>query len=188
MLSMITVVLAVLTAVVLMVQRSNGASARSGNASYPVPPMTAKRAYEMLQGWAEGWAEDAQLVTASLSLVKEEKRDAPWTFLVYSGRKKRVAVITVAGSELTVLREQQAVYPQVGIDPEQWVLDSSAILERWWHQGGSEAWARSDARSLHVRLDTEVETVVWRVSVLDPYGEPIGFWHLRADTGEFLPD
>ncbi len=187
-LSLITVVLAVLTAVVLMVQRGNGASVGSAGRPYPAPALTAKQAYKLLQGWAGDWAADAELVTASLSLVKDEGRDAPWSFLIYSRTKRRIAVVTVAGSELTVLREQRAVYPQVGLDPELWVLDSPAILERWWHQGGDEAWANPETRSLHLRLGTEADAVVWRVSVLDPYGEPIGFWGVRADSGERLPD
>jgi hypothetical protein len=187
-LSLITIVLAVLTAVVLMVQQGTGASTSRVEKPYPTPALSARQAYGRLATWADGWAEDAKLVTASLSLVKAEERNAPWSFLVYSRAQKRIAVVILAGSELTVLREQPAVYPQTGIDPERWTLDSDAVLERWWHRGGNEAWSRSEARSLHLRLGTEADAVVWRVTVLDSSGEPIGFWGIQADTGASLPE
>lgn len=183
-LSLITVVLAVLTAVLLMAQRGNGAPAVPVHAPYPTPALSAKKAHRLLQRWAGDWAGDAQCVTTSISLVKDEERNAPWSFLVYSRERKRIAVVTVMGSELNVLREQPAVYPQIGIDAQSWTLDSDAILERWWHRGGSEAWTQPDAKSLHVRLSTERDTVIWRISVLDPRGEPMGFWEMRADSGE----
>jgi hypothetical protein len=187
-LSLITIVLAVLTAIVLMVQQSSGASTIPVNRSAPVSVPSAKRAHERLRGWMEGWAEDAQLVTASLSLVKDEEGVAPWSFLVTSRRKKRIAVVTVVESELMVLREQHAVYPQEGVDPGTWTLDSDEVLDRWWDRGGHEAWTTPEARSLHLRLGTEANGVVWRVSVLDAYGNPIDFWVMRADSGESLPD
>jgi hypothetical protein len=187
-LSLITVVLAVLTAVVLMVQQGNGASAVWVKAPYPTPALNAKQAYEHVATWMDTWAEDGELVTASLSLVKDEERNAPWSFLIYSRKRKRVAVVTLMGSELTVLREQPAVYPQTGVDPEQWVLDSDAVLELWWQRGGNVAWTQSEARSLHLRLGTEAGTAVWRISVLDPYGESLGFWGMQADSGQPLSD
>ena len=127
-LSLITIVLAVLTAVVLMVQQGTGASTALVGDPYPTLALSARQAYGRLATWADGWAEDAKLVTASLSLVKAEERNAPWSFLVYSRAQKRIAVVILAGSELTVLREQPAVYPQTGIDPERWTLDSDAVL------------------------------------------------------------
>lgn len=187
-LSLITIVLAVLTAIVLMVQQSSGASTIPVNRSAPVSVQSAKRAHERLRGWMDSWAEDAQLVTASLSLVKDEEGVAPWSFLVTSRRKKRIAVVTVVGSELMVLREQHAVYPQAGIDLDSWVLDSDEALGRWWNRGGREAWGKPQTRSLHLRLGAEEGIVAWRISVLDPYGDPIGFWAMQADSGEPLPD
>ena len=180
--------LAVLTAIVLMVQRGNGASPRSSQRPYPTLPQRAEDAYGMIRAWGEGWGGVAEVVSMSLSMRKGAEQSAAWSFLVYSRQKKRVAVVAVAGSELMILRERHTAYPQTGIDPDLWVLDSEVVLDRWWQHGGNAAWTTPTARSLHLRLGMDEGTLFWRLSVLDVEGEMIGFWRIRADSGEVLPE
>lgn len=187
-LSVLTVLLAVLTAIALMVQRGNSASVRSSQGSHPPLPRRAEDAYGMIRPWMESWAEDSEVVAMSLSMRKGGAERAPWSFLVYSGQKKRVAVVAVVESELMILRERHTAYPQAAIDPELWVLDSATILDRWWQHGGDAIWDKTTARSLHLRLSMEADRLIWRISVLDSEGKPIGFWRIRADSGEILSD
>jgi hypothetical protein len=136
----------------------------------------------------DSWAEDAEIITASISLMRGQADDAPWSFLIYSRKNKRVAVVTIAGSELIILRERRIAYPQTGIALDQWTLDSEGALDRWWQRGGEMAWEKSGGQSLHMRLSMKSDTLVWHITVLDAAGETVGFWSMRADSGDSLPD
>jgi hypothetical protein len=180
----ITIVLAVLTALFLILQDHTSAQVSVASPVLIGGGQSAREARRSLEKWTTSWAEEVVLVTASSSMIKDSDRD-PWTFLVYAPRRGRIAVVTIMGSEVLVLRERSIVYAQPSIDDQAWQIDSDEALERWWQQTGYRVWERPDAHSLHIRLGLNKENVVaWRISVLDAEGQILDLWEMRADTGD----
>jgi len=186
-LGLLTVLLAVGTALGLMfVQSQNPASALVA-----VPPVggtqSARQAYASVQQWAKGWAQDVQLVSISASLVKSEGVGIGWSFQVYSKTKGKVAVVLVEPERVWVLREKSIRYPQRSIEAQSWAIDSTQFLARWWAARGETIWQRRNAQSMHLNLRNEKGgPTVWQISILDAQGNLIEYWGIHAHNGEVL--
>ena len=187
-LGLLTVLLAIGTALVLMFVQAQNPS----YAAMPAFPaiggtQSAQQAYTALQQWAKGWAADVQLVSISASLVKSERASLGWSFQVYSKSKGKLAVVLVEPERVWVLREKSIRYQQRSIDAQAWPIDSPQFLARWWEQRGEMIWQQRRAQSMHLNLRYEKGgSTVWQISVLDAQGNLIEYWGIRADTGEVL--
>lgn len=183
----LTVLLALATATILILIQSQAAS--PGAAAQPPVGggQTAQQAYELLQSWTPGWAADAQLVTASASLLKKEGVGGGWSFQVYSPTRQRLAVVLVTPDKVWVLREKTLLYPQRPVVRADWKLDSDVFLAKWWQERGAALWARPKVDSLYVHLRNEKEgALVWQLSVLDVEGELVEYWGMSATSGAVL--
>ena len=184
-----TVLLAMVTSLILISQQRSAATVPDNALPQPGGDRTARGAYALIVQWAESWAEDATLVNVSASMVKEENQGGLWSFLVYSAKQGKLAVIAVRGAELIILREQAALYPQNSIDLGRWKLDSNEIISQWWQERGQTIWSAPTAQSLHVRLGVGRTGIpCWQITVLDTEGDLLAFWEAQADTGERVSD
>jgi len=180
---LIMIVLALAVAFVLGATRPRGTTILAG-VPQPGGSLSARQAYEVLQTWAAGWAPDTAPVAATASLQKGLDSDG-WTFQVYSAATQRLAVVLVRGQEVTVVREQAALFTPQTIQLTLWQVDSTAIFNRWWEESGQALWRLPETENLYLTLKArENGQVTWRINVLNARGDLLTFAEIRADTGE----
>jgi hypothetical protein len=180
-----TVVLAVLSALMIVLFQAQ-AKPTTPDEDLPLPGgQTARAAHATLQRWMTRWAGDATLLSASASLLKSGQGEGVWTFLIYSPRKRKLALVSVRNAEVVILREQPALYPQTPLPPPAWSIDSDEAINRWWQASGRSTWLGASAQSLHIRLGRgQADAPTWQITILDIKGELIELWEIHADTGE----
>lgn len=180
---LIMIVLALAVAFVLGATRPRGTTILTG-VPQPGGNLSARQAYEVLQTWAAGWAPDTAPVAATASLQKGLDSDG-WTFQVYSAATQRLAVVLVRGQEVTVVREQAALFTPQTIQLTLWQVDSTAIFNRWWEESGQALWRLPETGNLYLNLKAREDgQVTWRINVLNARGDLLTFTEIRADTGE----
>lgn len=180
---LIMIVLALAVAFVLGATRPRGTTLITG-APQPGGNLSARQAYEMLQTWAAGWAPDAAPVAATASVQKGLDSDG-WTFQVYSAAHQRLAVVLIRGQEVTVVREQAALFTPQTIPLTLWQVDSTTIFNRWWEESGQALWRLPETENLYLNLKAREDgQVTWRINVLNARGDLLTFAEIRADTGE----
>jgi len=187
-LGLLTVLLAIGTALVLMFIQAQTPSSVMVS---PLPPVggtqSAQQAYTALQEWLKSWDAQAQLISVSASLIKNESVGVGWSFQVYSKSKGKLAMVLVETERVWVLREKSIHYPQRNINTQTWAVDSDQFLARWWEQRGKAIWQRPNVQSMHLNLRKEKGgPTVWQISVLTDQGDLAEYWGIRADTGEVL--
>lgn len=180
---LLLLLLALATALILGALQPRGTTIIT-DISQPGGAASAHQAYKVLQVWAAGWAPDTALVAATATLQKGLESDG-WTFQVYSAQAQRLAVVLVRGQEVTVVREQAALFTPRTLDVAAWPLDSPAIFGRWWEESGRALWRLPEAQLLTLHLKAREDGLVsWRINVLNARGDLLTFAELRADTGE----
>lgn len=146
---------------------------------------TAQEAYSVLQPWTANWAEESGLVSLSTSLQKETSTQGGWTFQLYSPNKKKIAIANVNGPDVSLLKEQTALYPQQTLPPEAWELNSNTLFARWWAERGAVIWSDPSAQSLYFQLGRKKNGAFsWTISVLTTAGQVLDFWEIDALTAE----
>lgn len=186
-LGVLTILLALATALILMFVRSQAASPPAMDLPQVGGSQTARQAYELLQQWSPGWAADVQLISVSASLLKTEGQGFGWSFQVYSPARQRLAVVLVTPDKVWVLREKSLPYLQRPIAQSDWKFDSDEFLAKWWQEGGATLWMQPRVESLYVHLRNEKGgALVWQLSVLDADGELVGYWGISAADGAVL--
>lgn len=180
-----TVVLAVLSALMIVLLQTQR-EATAPPEELPLPGgQTARAAHTTLQRWTSSWADDAAILSASTSLLKTQQSEGVWTFMIYSPRKGKLALVSVRKAEVVILREQPALYPQRPMPPQAWSIDSDEAINRWWQASGRSTWLGASAQSLHLRLGRgQADEPTWQITVLNVKGELIEIWEIHADTGE----
>ena len=180
---------ALLIALALSWLQQGNTPSSGGETALPQPlnqPQTARQAYTVLQQWSSTWAEDAGPVALSYSFQRDAQEAGGWSFQLYSPSRRRLANVLVTGSEVWVLREQAALYPQEILAPEDWPVDSDTILTTWWNEWGRTLWQHSRPQSMTLHLGRRAGLVTWQVSLLGKDGQILDFRELRAATGDFL--
>jgi hypothetical protein len=183
----LTILLALATALILMFVRSQAAPSSTTGLPEVGGAQTAQQAYQVLQQWAPGWADDVQLISVAASMLKTEGQGLGWSFQVYSPTRQRLAVVLVTPDKVWVLREKTLPYPQRPIAQPDWKFDSDAALAKWWQEGGAALWTQRGVESLYVHLRNEKNGVlVWQLNLLDKDGELVGYWGISAADGAVL--
>lgn len=194
-----TMLLAIATALLLIAQiapPTTSPTTNTGNVPQPGGSLSAREAYHISQQWSKDWASDASVVAISTSMIKGSNTSRIWSFLIYSAKKSKIAAVAIENRatantqnyQVSVLREQTALYPQTAIDMQAWKLDSREALSAWWQGNGENLWSRSNAYSLHIRLGMVEQTqLVWYITVLDKEGNLVDHWGASADSGEIIP-
>ena len=144
---------------------------------------TAHEAYTTLSQWLSGWAQDGIVVALSCTFQKEDKSPVGWTFQVYSPTSQQLANVLIEGSDIWVLRELAALYPQQPLALDTWGMDSSAALDTWWAGRGQLLWSQPQAQTLALHLGTRPEGgLTWQVTLLSAEGKVIDFQEIPADA------
>ncbi len=156
---------------------STGGSAPMSNTQ------TAREAYATLNQWLSGWAQDGAVVALSCTFQKENESPVGWTFQVYSPASQKLANVLIEGSNVWVLRELTALYPQQALPLDTWAVDSSTVLDTWWAGRGQLLWSQSQAQTLALHLGTRPEGgLTWQVTLLSAEGKVIDFQEIPADA------
>jgi len=180
------ILLAIVAALALGLAKQSNGPVNPGKPPALGGTQTAQQAYAALQRWASKWANDTRTIAVSGSLSRDGLGSG-WTFQVYSPKTKKLAIVMVKEDEVTVVREQRALYPQQTMSIDAWKLDSEALLAHWWQERGYVTWANPDAHTVYLNLSAREQGLLsWKLSVINPEGDLLEFWEARADTGETI--
>ena len=120
--------------------------------------MTAKNAYAVAEPLAQGWANDARLISTQAtfepgSVIQSGEGD--WTLVFYSPEKFSTALISVMENKATLINERNATQNPVLHELDAWQIDSPNVVNQMLKEGGDEFLRSQPGAVLVLSLDME---------------------------------
>jgi hypothetical protein len=154
--------------------------------------VTGLNGYAQAKAAAEGWAEDAQLVSANTTwpkiiTVEQVGEPTTWTYRFYSPAKARLFFVTIApdGQLETIEHVAQVSLPPSPIAPASWLIDSPTALAIWLDNGGETVLRNNPGLEMVIQLRSVSNSPnpVWLVVGLNKQTEEIHAVVIDANQG-----
>jgi hypothetical protein len=118
---------------------AEAALGRSALLTEATKPFDAEAGYVSAQAVARGWAGDATLVQAQVTLAADELQltAAPWSYVFYSPKRNATALLVAAPGRTDLLSTRPSSDPVPVVEPASWQMDSTEALEQFLARGGA---------------------------------------------------
>jgi hypothetical protein len=152
--------------------------------------------FELAQSEAQGWAEDAQLVSANanwpgVTALEQVGQPGQWTYRFYSPAKQRLFIVRVTpeGQVKAIEHIAPITLPPQTMETSTWLVDSPAALGYWLDLGGAEMLRRNPGLEVLIQLRSlgEQPQPVWMVVGSDQRTQDIHVVVVDATEGFIVP-
>jgi len=163
-----------------------------GAYALPEVPESARRLYPYADQAARSWQGDAALVSASASWafaqVDDLSKSTGWTFQFFSPRSQKLFVVSVDGTQATVIHETLSPYALPTVSTSAWQLDSHQALNAWLNQGGGSFLQAHPVVDISARLrQSDSGRPEWMVAGVIRGSQVAQTVRVDASDGKVLP-
>ena len=182
----------------LQSQAQANALATGGEVSYErgsvtVAGITADDAFQIANASAIQWQPDAQLITASATIVRFDKLEdiysgrTNWNIVYYSFSTSSVATFAVTQAGATLLSDKAVDFVPRTIDQSVITLNSGQAMSLAMANGGDTLFVGDAQRVAHLRLERKEEgRTEWQIAIENETAGLNGIFRIDAATGELI--
>ena len=154
-------------------------------ATWSFAPSTAAGAYDMARPLAQRWAEDAQMLRARSDWPRGvfTPEHSKWTFQFYSAQREEVAVISVDGNAVTLVKSDSLQGDVQAADASRWHVDSDEVVQKALQEGGQAFIEQHDEAEMVLILNAH-QDLMWTAALVDPSAQVVFNIRLDAASGE----
>jgi hypothetical protein len=151
--------------------------------------------FKLAQGAAQGWSNDAQLVSANTNwpqIFSKDQVGAPseWTYRFYSPGKARLFNVKVQpdGQVQSFEHLVEITLAPPALDTSAWVMDSPAALAIWLDYGGAELIRRNPGLEVLIQLRhlNKYPEPVWMVIGSDQRSQKVQIVVIDVKAGKVV--
>ncbi|MGC9399004.1 MAG: hypothetical protein ACP5HM_07690 [Anaerolineae bacterium] len=148
---------------------------------------SAREAFAQILAWSATQNLQFELLSLSTTLRRDAQSQS-WTFQLYRPENRQLTIVVADGTEVHVLRQLTALYPQKPLATDAWVTDSDEVLQMWWERSGKATWSQPEAHTLTLHLGRDATGApVWTLTVLDEGNHVLDVFQMHGESGAILP-